>query len=231
MDPNAPLPPPAAVPPPPVVPPAVNAPAPEEEEKDEEGEVKEDDESATYTVVEACFTTEVVKLHLAPHELAVRLEKDWKDVTFRSALSGLQGIQAGIVGTGTTNRRTDEAVHTTFPMYFLTVKDDQVQVVYGPNGCIHTNQTNKALTALMGDKWRAGQAVRDPIVVSLVRSIQVQTNHFGGVVKAKAKELNAIVAELEANGYNGTLVSAEAAGEMVTALRCLPVHQSSSCKE
>lgn len=65
---------------------------------------------------------------------------------------------------------------------------------------------------------------REPIVVNLAGTNQVQTNRFGGVVRVRAKEFDTIITELSAEGNDETLAAAEAAGENVTALQMLPVH-------
>ena len=203
----------------PPVPPVVNAPAigggPEEEE---EG-------SLALINMEEWFATTVGELRLGTHELAAKLHEDMKDVTLEEALRGFQAVEAGIVGGVTAARRTNEATHATFPQYYLTVKDDEVQVVYGVKVCIHTAPDTQVIAALMGDRRRVNPMVtREPIVVHLAGTNQVQSNHFGGVARAKAKELNSIITELSVEGMAETLAAAVPELESVTALRMLPVH-------
>ena len=54
----------------------------------------------------------------------------------------------------TASRRTNETTQSTFPMYFLTVKDDMVQVTYVVKWCLYVNPANPSLVGLMGDKYR-----------------------------------------------------------------------------
>ena len=145
-------------------------------------------------------------------------------MSFEDALSGLRAVETDLVDGGTPAQRTDEATHSTFPKFFLTVQDDQVQVVYGVDWCLHVVPGTRVITAMIGDKWRVGQTVRYPKVVSLAGTQLVQTNHFGGVIRVKAKELDTIIDELETGGNNETLVAADAELEDITALRILPVH-------
>lgn len=185
----------------------------------------EEEGSLAIINMEEWFATTVGELRLGTHELAAKLHEDMKDVTLEEALRGLQTVEVGIVGGVTAARRTNEATHATFPQYYLTVKDDEVQVAYGVKWCIHTAPDTQVIAALVGDRRRVGPVfVREPIVVSLAGTNTVQTNHFGGLVRARAKDLNTIITELSGAGIAGTLAAAVPALENVAALRMLPVH-------
>ena len=76
----------------------------------------------------------------------------------------------------------------------------------------------------MGDKWCAGhQAVRVPIAVSPARTNQVQLNPIGGGVRARAKELDAIITELSVEGNDEALATGDSNGKK-TGLRMLSIH-------
>ena len=152
--------------------------------------------SVVHVDVEEWYTNKVGGMRLGGHELAANLVRGTKDVAVATALSELVAVQAGIVSGVTAPRRMNETTQSTFPKYFLTVKDDTVQVVYGVKWCVYADPVNPSLVGLMGDKYHVGQAIRDPSVMSLPGTSQVQTNHFGGVVRIRAKDLDEIITEL-----------------------------------
>jgi hypothetical protein len=174
--------------------------------------------------LEAWFATEQEEMHLAAFELGHTLAGVTRDVTFKAALAELETVQRGITDGLVAFRRTNEIAQSTHPVYLLSVKDGMVQVVYGTNWCFHADVANQALVALMGDKYRAGRAIKEPSVMRLSGTVQVRTNHFGGVVKVRAKELDAIITELGADDNEEDLVAALAApGALILAVRMLPV--------
>ena len=122
-------------------------------------------------------------------------------------------------------RCTNKTTQSTHPLYFLMVKNYQVQVGYGINWCLHVNPANQAVVALMGDKYHVGRAIKEPSVVRLAGSIQVQTNHLGRMMaRVGSQGLDEIVTEMTADDNEEVLAAALGAGDQVTALRMLPVH-------
>jgi hypothetical protein len=176
---------------------------------------------------EEWFAQTVSEMSLGAHELGAKLVTLTQNVSFGEALRDLGNVQRGLVG-GTADRRTTDVTSATVQRFGLSVNNGHMQVVWGVGWCPHIQPPQALIAARMGDQRLVGTSTspREPVVVSLLGTMNEQKARFGGTVQVKAKELGAIIAELTAAGNaEVTVAPLGGAAPNVTTVRVLPVHR------
>jgi hypothetical protein len=178
--------------------------------------------------LEDWFRTHADSLNLGPHTLAKQLRQDTDHIPLGTALRELQQEQTKLEDDVSAESRVFGTVNSMGRIFFLTVKDFMVQVVYGVKWCDQLSTPHPHLVAMMGDQrcLRLGQAVREPMRVKLPGNVRAQTAAFGDSEYAVTGELTQIIELLEEDGQQGQLVAEEDENEQdpTVAWRCLRVH-------
>lgn len=188
--------------------------------RDYEEAAQEDEPAAAADALQAWYEDEIQSLRLTTYSVAHKLVTDDEDVPFEAAVRALDQVLDMVVTKQTAAQRQGDVLGSTQPQFFLTVKGDSLQVVYGVRLC-HLLQNR--VVAIMGDRRRSNNIMREPNVMVVEGEAQTQTRVFG-CIKIAAKEMSVIrdeLAEMEEGNYT---VGRLAVGPKLRTPKLLPVH-------
>lgn len=176
--------------------------------------------------LEDWFRTHADSLNLGPHTLAANLRLSTDHIPLGTALRELHQEQTNLEAGKSAASRVFGTANSTGQIFFLTVKDFMVQVVYGVKWCDQLSTPHPHLVAMMGDQRRVGRAVREPMRMKVPGDSKAQIAILGGWEGVAAGELTQIIEQLEEEGQQEQLVAEEDEDEQeqVVIWRCLRVH-------
>ena len=171
-------------------------------------------------------TWESLWVHLKPHasSVAMALEKEFGEVSWEDALKVTVVASKDPASNMTAQRRRlGTFADSPSPLYFLTVLEGKVQVVYGWRACRALDADGKIWTALVGDRrFTANGAEVLPKLYRAGTSVDGQYSIFAK--ESAGAPSMAAIQEAFAEDDAGDLIEPEDSDETVTAWKVLPVH-------